>query len=88
VLCDKQKASKLTILKAAVDHLVDVSGKRDKLSSVYEKEKARHVQLLAQLKSLQQLDNNSGFHHHHHHRQTSSALVNGGSSVMTTLAVH
>ena len=53
-LCDKQKASKLTILKAAVDHLVDVSNKKEKLSTVFEKEKQKHTQLMQHLKSLQQ----------------------------------
>ncbi len=53
-LCDKQKASKLTILKAAVDHLSEVSNKKDKLNCIYEKEKARHAQLMQHLKNLHQ----------------------------------
>ena len=52
-LSDKQKASKLTILKAAVDFLADVSAKQIKLSNAYEKEKQRHLQLLQNLKVLQ-----------------------------------
>lgn len=61
-LCDKQKASKLTILKAAVDHLCEVSNKKEKLSSVYEKEKARHAQLIQHLKSLQNQQQNQNQH--------------------------
>lgn len=52
-LSDKQKASKLTILKAAVDFLADVSAKQIKLSNAYEKEKQRHLQLIQNLKVLQ-----------------------------------
>ena len=52
-LSDKQKASKLTILKAAVDFLADVSSKQIKLSVAYEKEKQRHLQLIQNLKVLQ-----------------------------------
>lgn len=61
-LCDKQKASKLTILKAAVDHLCEVSNKKEKLSSIYEKEKARHAQLIQHLKSLQNQQQNQSQH--------------------------
>ena len=45
VLCDKQKASKLTILKAAVEHLAEVSNKKEKLCSVFDKEKQKHSKL-------------------------------------------
>jgi hypothetical protein len=87
VLCDKQKASKLTILKSAVDHLVEVANKRDKLSNIYEKEKQRHNQLLAQLKSLQQYNNNSNSNTIQYHHQ--SLNTNASQSLsMTTLAVH
>jgi hypothetical protein len=53
-LSDKHKASKLTILKAAVDHLVEVSNKREKLSMTYDKEKMRNAQLLQHLNALKQ----------------------------------
>jgi hypothetical protein len=53
-LCDKQKASKLTILKAAVEHLTEASSKKEKLSAIVEKEKSKQMQLIQQLKSLQQ----------------------------------
>ena len=52
-LGDKQKASKLTILKAAVDHLVEVGNRRERLQSHFEKEKTRNAQLLQHLKGLQ-----------------------------------
>jgi len=53
-LCDKQKASKLTILKAAVDHLSEVTNKKEKLCSIFDKEKVKNTKLLQQLKALQQ----------------------------------
>lgn len=55
-LCDKQKASKLTILKAAVDHLAEVTNKKEKLCSVFDKEKQKHTKLMQQLKTLQQFN--------------------------------
>jgi hypothetical protein len=89
-LGDKQKASKLTILKAAVDHLCEVGNRRERLHSHYEKEKLRNTQLLQHLKSLQNevsAANNS---------QQMSAYAPGFSltnsthcqSQMATLAVH
>jgi hypothetical protein len=86
-LCDKQKASKLTILKAAVDHLVEVANKKDKLNSVYEKEKLKQIQLMQHLKNLQQQQQQhqpSGFN-------SFQSIVNSstGSNTMTSaLTVH
>lgn len=81
-LCDKQKASKLTILKAAVDHLCEVSNKKEKLTCIYDKEKARHAQLMQHLKSLQQQSQPQQQQQHHYNYQTVQA--NGQSA----LAVH
>ena len=53
-LCDKQKASKLTILKAAVDHLMEVSNKKEKLNVIFDKEKQKNAILMQNLKNLQQ----------------------------------
>lgn len=75
-LSDKQKASKLTILKAAVDHLLDASHKREKLQTCYEKEKQRHNQLVQHLRLLQQQQqqhfnsHQNQMQHHNHHHQT------------------
>lgn len=83
-LCDKQKASKLTILKAAVDHLCEISNKKEKLSSVYDKEKARHAQLMQHLKNLQ--------HHQPMQQQINynyqTVQTPGQSASLSTLAVH
>jgi len=54
VLCDKAKASKLTILKAAVEHLVETTNKSERQMAVLEKEKQRQAQLMHNLKMLQQ----------------------------------
>ncbi|CAF0834139.1 unnamed protein product [Brachionus calyciflorus] len=58
-LCDKQKASKLTILKAAVDHLIEVSNKKEKLNLIFDKEKQKNALLIQNLKNLQQSFNNN-----------------------------
>jgi hypothetical protein len=52
-LNDKQKASKLTILKASVDYLNEINNKQMKLNLTYEKEKQKHLQLMHNLKVLQ-----------------------------------
>ena len=78
-LCDKQKASKLTILKAAVDHLCEVSNKKEKLSSIYEKEKSRHAQLIQHLKSLQ---------NQQHQQHANFSFQNVQASNQSALAVH
>ena len=52
-LSDKQKASKLTILKAAVEHLVESANKTEKQKAILEKEKLRQTQLMLNLKALQ-----------------------------------
>ena len=81
-LSDKQKASKLTILKAAVDHLAEVANKKDKLNTVFDKEKARNAQLLLHLKSLQQQQQPSlNFNHQ-------SVLTTSASAPITRLVVH
>lgn len=86
-LSDKQKASKLTILKAAVDHLLDASHKREKLHTCYEKEKQRHNQLVQHLRLLQQQQHfnhqqqNQIQHHHHHHHQTTTNILGYGSNL-------
>lgn len=98
-LSDKQKASKLTILKAAVDHLVEVTIKSNRLASTYDKEKSRNEQLLAHLKSLQSAPasnvststNNSqlGFTlNYHHHRAATTTAATASAPNPTLTAVH
>ena len=92
-LCDKQKASKLTILKAAVEHLVESSNKSEKQKSILEKEKQRQAQLMLTLKALQQEQQqqqhhqqfqnfNSNTSYHQHHQLLSSHQSNSLSSLL------
>jgi hypothetical protein len=95
-LGDKQKASKLTILKAAVDHLVEVGNRRERLHTHFEKEKLRNAQLLQHLKSLQSDDSSMSSQLPHSSLTGSQisympsfSLTNGCQSQMSaTLAVH
>ncbi len=77
-LNDKQKASKLTILKAAVDHLAEVSSKKEKLCSTFDKEKLKHNKLVQQLKMLQQQQQQQQYNHNYSNQQQQ----------LTTLVVH
>jgi hypothetical protein len=91
VLCDKQKASKLTILKAAVEHLAEVSNKKEKLCSVFDKEKQKHSKLMQQLKSLQQQQQHTQQQHQqqiHNNLNSYSSSISNGQQSLTTLAVH
>ncbi len=90
-LGDKQKASKLTILKAAVDHLCEVGNRRERLHSHFEKEKLRNAQLLQHLKSLQnEVGNNSNNNSQMSYAPSGFTLINSThcQSQMATLAVH
>lgn len=103
-LGDKQKASKLTILKAAVDHLYEVTIKNNRLVGTYDKEKARNEQLLAHLKHLQSLppptatpgsisqaSNQIGFtlnSYHHNHRSLNTTATNNTANNTAMTTVH
>ncbi|RNA29523.1 max isoform X3 [Brachionus plicatilis] len=84
-LCDKQKASKLTILKAAVDHLMEVSNKKEKLSVIFDKEKQKNAILIQNLKNLQQSFNGTSNHSISNNNCFSHTKT---SSTVATLFVH
>jgi hypothetical protein len=86
VLCDKAKASKLTILKAAVEHLVETTNKSERQMAVLEKEKQRQAQLMHNLKMLQQEQQQTFSYQQQQQVQHNHMLSN--TSNLTTLLVH
>ena len=93
VLCDKAKASKLTILKAAVEHLVETTNKSEKQKAILDKEKQRQAQLMLNLKLLQQEHFGVNYHQQqqqqNHHQMLNPTNINtNNTNNLATLLVH
>ena len=93
VLCDKAKASKLTILKAAVEHLVETTNKSEKQKAILDKEKQRQAQLMLNLKLLQQEHFGANYHQQqqqqNHYQMLNPTNINtNNTNNLATLLVH